>query len=187
MCTHPESQEDGWGTANLYGLYKHPGVSEHTVLLSASNLGMHTSESCPCFAWWSIHNLFVHVCLQQKNITLSHSSVVENKPQTSTWIQREGSSNLHSRCCHCFISDGCSEGIVHYCYLDKSNSSHQREWKSIVQLSFTCSPGNRHSIFIHCGEPASKRTVRGPQVRTLSGTSREEKQTAVLFQKWTGL
>lgn len=27
-CTHPESQEDGWGRPKPYGLYKHPGVSE---------------------------------------------------------------------------------------------------------------------------------------------------------------
>lgn len=159
-------------------------------MLSASNLGMHTSGnvtlSMLCLVKYSPP--FCSCLSPTKNITPRHSSVVENKPHISTWDQRKGSSNLHSRLCHCFISDGCSEGSVHYCYLNRNNnSSHQWEWKSIVQLSFTCSSGNRHSIFIRCWEPASKCAVRGPQMRMLSGVSQEEKQTSVLFQKWTAL
>ena len=39
---------------------------------------------CPCFAQLNIHNLFAHVCLQQKHTTPSHNSVVETKPQIDT-------------------------------------------------------------------------------------------------------
>lgn len=107
-------------------------------------------------------------------------SIPKPKPWPEPWTFHEWGQRRGPRPCHCLISDGCS---VHYCYLDKNNSSHQWKWKSIIQLSFTCSSGNRHSILIHCWEPASKRAVRGPQMRMLSAASQEEKQMPV----WTGL